>query len=183
VQTTTLPSSSPSTVASGSVAARRREDRNTPLFFPNGIDNGAPPFFPNRALLPPLDCMSSSPPPSSRFGPIATSSGATSLPCALRSTGNGVRRVRGHGAAVRRGAGQVWVQPLQAWRVALIHAKHSGAFVDEVLSSACGGAARRGRAGHGARFQPPPLHVRHPHLRHREGRGVRGEGRRAPIWA
>jgi hypothetical protein len=28
----------------------------------------------------------------------------------------------------------VRVQPLQAWRAALIHAKHDGAFVDEVLS-------------------------------------------------
>jgi hypothetical protein len=37
---------------------------------------------------------------------------------------------------MRRGAGQVWVQPPQAWRAALIHAKHDSAFVDEVLSGA-----------------------------------------------
>jgi hypothetical protein len=37
---------------------------------------------------------------------------------------------------MRRGAGQVWVQPPQAQRAALIHAKHDGTFVDEVLSGA-----------------------------------------------
>jgi hypothetical protein len=82
-QTTTLPSSSPSAVASGGAAACRRGDRGAPLFFPNGISNGAPPFFPNRALLPPLDCTPSLPPASSRFGPIAASFGATWTRCSL----------------------------------------------------------------------------------------------------
>jgi hypothetical protein len=92
-QTTTLPSSSPSAVASGGAAARGHGDRGAPLFFPNGIGNGAPPFFPNRVLLPPLDCTPSPPSPSSGFGPVTASSGATSLPCASRSTGSGVHRV------------------------------------------------------------------------------------------
>jgi hypothetical protein len=70
---------------------------------------------------------------------------------------------------MRRGAGQVRVQPPQVQRVALIHTKHGGAF--EVLFGVCG-----------ARFQPPPLHVWRPRLRRREGRGIGGECRRARIW-
>jgi hypothetical protein len=60
--------------------------RGAPLFFPNGIGNGAPPFLPNRALLPPLYCTASPPPPSSRFRPIAASSGATWTRCSLART-------------------------------------------------------------------------------------------------
>jgi hypothetical protein len=84
-QTTALPSSSPSVVASGGAAACRRGDRGAPLFFPNGISNGAPPFFPKRALLLPLDCMPSLSPASSRFGPVAASFGATWTRCSLAS--------------------------------------------------------------------------------------------------
>jgi hypothetical protein len=95
-QTTALPSSSPSAVASEGAVACRCEDRGAPLFFPNGISNGAPPFFPNKALLPPLDCTSSLPPASSRFGPVAASFGATwtrcSLACARRRSSLWVQR-------------------------------------------------------------------------------------------